>query len=312
MTRTTGVGRCGSARRLAADRYNGRAPIKRATSLTQSRKSSPPSVSDVEYRAQPQRARLLREITRGDLRTRSRTGLPSRAVVDLAAIRHNLGVLRRRPDAKSSSSRPSRPTPTVTAWFPIALAALEGGADWLGCAAGWPRAKGRAGTRRRPSPSRGFHLRFCCGIRSGQRLRGLDVGACRHLRHRPAGGRPSRVRQGVGMSRAGSTLADLPACNLGLRGGDRDSSLSWARWSLCRADSPTEAGNVLDANHVRIFEGAGNPGRQVSRRASVTWPPPPESYGTRDALRHGPRGHRPVWSSPDPAVASSELGWFPP
>ena len=58
---------------------------------------------------------------------------PSRAVVDLAAIRHNLGVLRAAaPDALQLA------TVKANAYghglVPVALAALEGGADWLGVA----------------------------------------------------------------------------------------------------------------------------------------------------------------------------------
>ena len=60
-------------------------------------------------------------------------GYPSRAVVDLAAIRHNLGVLR-----AAAPGALQLATVKANAYghglLPVALAALEGGADWLGVA----------------------------------------------------------------------------------------------------------------------------------------------------------------------------------
>ncbi len=60
-------------------------------------------------------------------------GYPSQAAVDLAAIKHNLSVLRAAaPDALQLA------TVKANAYghglVPVALAALEGGADWLGVA----------------------------------------------------------------------------------------------------------------------------------------------------------------------------------
>ena len=232
-------------------------------------------------------------------------GYPSSAVVDLAAIKHNLSVLRAAaPDALQLA------TVKANAYghglVPVALAALEGGADWLGVA----------------QLAEAFALR-----------RGLDAAAieadidlsvswtwvladiCAAAR---AVGRPARVHVKIdtGMSRAGSTLADLPALASALRMAADDGLVDIVgAWShMSRADDPSEAGNASTASHVRIFEeglailadaGITPRIRHLSATSGILWHP--EAHYDMVRVGIGLYG-----LSPDPAVATAdELGLIP-
>ena len=252
---------------------------------------------------------------------------PSRAVVDLAAIRHNLGVLRAAaPDALQLA------TVKANAYghglVPGALAALEGGADWLGVAQlaeAFTLRKGldEAGVARADAPLLAWistsSSDFAAAIESD-----IDVSVswtwvladiCAAARQV---GRPARVHVKIdtGMSRAGSTLADLPALASALRMAADDGLVDVVgAWShMSRADDPSEAGNASTASHVRIFEeglailadaGVTPRIRHLSATSGILWHP--EAH--YDMVRAGIGLYG---LSPDPAVATAEqLGLIP-
>lgn len=252
---------------------------------------------------------------------------PSRAVVDLAAIRHNLGVLRAAaPDALQLA------TVKANAYghglVPVALAALEGGADWLGVAQlaeAFTLRKGldEAGVARADAPLLAWistsSSDFAAAIESD-----IDVSVswtwvladiCAAARQV---GRPARVHVKIdtGMSRAGSTLADLPALASALRmAADEGLVDVVGAWShMSRADDPSEAGNASTASHVRIFEeglailadaGITPRIRHLAATSGILWHP--EAH--YDMVRAGIGLYG---LSPDPAVATSEqLGLIP-
>ena len=252
---------------------------------------------------------------------------PSRAVVDLAAIRHNLGVLRAAaPDALQLA------TVKANAYghglVPVALAALEGGADWLGVAQlaeAFTLRKGldEAGVARADAPLLAWistsSSDFAAAIESD-----IDVSVswtwvladiCAAARQV---GRPARVHVKIdtGMSRAGSTLADLPALASALRMAVDDGLVDVVgAWShMSRADDPSEAGNASTASHVRIFEeglailadaGITPRIRHLAATSGILWHP--EAH--YDMVRAGIGLYG---LSPDPAVATSEqLGLIP-
>ena len=252
---------------------------------------------------------------------------PSRAVVDLAAIRHNLGVLRAAaPDALQLA------TVKANAYghglVPVALAALEGGADWLGVAQlaeAFTLRKGldEAGVARADAPLLAWistsSSDFAAAIESD-----IDVSVswtwvladiCAAARQV---GRPARVHVKIdtGMSRAGSTLADLPALASALRmAADEGLVDVVGAWShMSRADDPSEAGNASTASHVRIFEeglailadaGITPRIRHLAATSGILWHP--EAH--YDMVRAGIGLYG---LSPDPAVATSEqLGLVP-
>ena len=254
-------------------------------------------------------------------------GYPSQAVVDLAAIRHNLGVLR-----AAAPGALQLATVKANAYghglVPVALAALEGGADWLGVAQlaeAFTLRKGldEAGVARADAPLLAWistsSSDFAAAIESD-----IDVSVswtwvladiCAAARQV---GRPARVHVKIdtGMSRAGSTLADLPALASALRmavdEGLVDVVGAWSHMS--RADDPSEAGNASTANHVRIFEeglailadaGITPRIRHLAATSGILWHP--ETH--YDMVRAGIGLYG---LSPDPAVASSsELGLVP-
>jgi len=252
---------------------------------------------------------------------------PSRAVVDLAAIRHNLGVLRAAaPDALQLA------TVKANAYghglVPVVLAALEGGADWLGVAQlaeAFTLRKGldEAGVARADAPLLAWistsSSDFAAAIESD-----IDVSVswtwvladiCAAVRQV---GRPARVHVKIdtGMSRAGSTLADLPALASALRMAADDGLVDVVgAWShMSRADDPSEAGNASTASHVRIFEeglailadaGVTPRIRHLSATSGILWHP--EAH--YDMVRAGIGLYG---LSPDPAVATAEqLGLIP-
>ena len=194
-------------------------------------------------------------------------GYPSQAAVDLAAIKHNLSVLRAAaPDALQLA------TVKANAYghglVPVALAALEGGTDWLGVAQlaeafALRRGLDEAGIARADAPvlawistsSSDFAAAIEADIDLSVSWTWVLADICAAAR---AVGRPARVHVKIdtGMSRAGSTLADLPALASALRMAADDGLVDIVgAWShMSRADDPSAAGSASTANHVRIFE----------------------------------------------------------
>ena len=252
---------------------------------------------------------------------------PSSAVVDLAAIKHNLSVLRAAaPDALQLA------TVKANAYghglVPVALAALEGGADWLGVAQlaeafALRRGLDEAGIARADAPvlawistsSSDFAAAIEADIDLSVSWTWVLADICAAAR---AVGRPARVQVKIDtvMSRAGSTLADLPALASALRMATDDGLVDIVgAWShMSRADDPSEAGNASTANHVRIFEeglailadvGITPRIRHLSATSGILWHP--EAH--YDMVRAGIGMYG---LSPDPAVATAdELGLIP-
>ena len=254
-------------------------------------------------------------------------GYPSSAVVDLAAIKHNLSVLRAAaPDTLQLA------TVKANAYghglVPVALAALEGGADWLGVAQlaeafALRRGLDEAGIARADAPllawiSTSFSD-FAAAIEADIDLSvswtWVLADICAAAR---AVGRPARVHVKIdtGMSRAGSTLADLPALASALRMAADDGLVDIVgAWShMSRADDPSDEGNASTANHVRIFEeglailadaGITPRIRHLSATSGILWHP--EAHYDMVRVGIGLYG-----LSPDPAVATAdELGLIP-
>lgn len=252
---------------------------------------------------------------------------PSSAVVDLAAIKHNLSVLRAAaPDALQLA------TVKANAYghglVPVALAALEGGTDWLGVAQlaeafALRRGLDEAGVARADAPvlawistsSSDFAAAIEADIDLSVSWTWVLADICAAAR---AVGRPARVHVKIdtGMSRAGSTLADLPALASALRMAADDGLVDIVgAWShMSRADDPSEAGNASTASHVRIFEeglailadaGITPRIRHLSATSGILWHP--EAHYDMVRVGIGLYG-----LSPDPAVATAdELGLIP-
>ena len=252
---------------------------------------------------------------------------PSSAAVDLAAIRHNLGVLR-----AAAPGALQLATVKANAYghglLPVARAALDGGADWLGVAqlaeAFTLRAGlDEAGVARAEAPilawistsSSDFAAAIEADIDLSVSWTWVLADICAAAREV---GRPARVHVKIdtGMSRAGSTLADLPALASALRMATDDGLVDVVgAWShMSRADDPSEAGNASTASHVRIFEeglailadaGITPRIRHLSATSGILWHP--EAH--YDMVRAGIGLYG---LSPDPAVATSEqLGLIP-
>ena len=252
---------------------------------------------------------------------------PSSAAVDLAAIKHNLGVLRAAAPAALQLA-----TVKANAYghglVPVALAALEGGADWLGVAQlaeafALRRGLDEAGIARADAPllawistsSSDFAAAIEADIDLSVSWTWILADICAAAR---AVGRPARVHVKIdtGMSRAGSTLADLPALASALRMAADDGLVDVVgAWShMSRADDPSEAGNASTASHVRIFEeglailadaGVTPRIRHLSATSGILWHP--EAH--YDMVRAGIGLYG---LSPDPAVATAEqLGLIP-
>ena len=249
-------------------------------------------------------------------------GYPSSAVVDLAAIKHNLSVLRAAaPDALQLA------TVKANAYghglVPVALAALEGGADWLGVAQlaeafALRRGLDEAGIARADAPilawistsSSDFAAAIEADIDLSVSWTWVLADICAAAR---SVGRPARVHVKIdtGMSRAGSTLADLPALASALRMAADDGLVDVVgAWShMSRADDPSEAGNASTASHVRIFEeglailadaGITPRIRHLSATSGILWHP--EAH--YDMVRAGIGLYG---LSPDPAVATADV-----
>ena len=249
-------------------------------------------------------------------------GYPSQAAVDLAAIKHNLSVLRAAaPDALQLA------TVKANAYghglVPVALAALDGGADWLGVAQlaeafALRRGLDEAGVARADAPvlawistsSSDFAAAIEADIDLSVSWTWVLADICAAAR---AVGRPARVHVKIdtGMSRAGSTLADLPALASALRMAADDGLVDVVgAWShMSRADDPSEAGNASTANHVRIFEeglsiladaGITPRIRHLSATSGILWHP--EAH--YDMVRAGIGLYG---LSPDPEVATADV-----
>ena len=252
---------------------------------------------------------------------------PSSAAVDLAAIRHNLGVLR-----AAAPGALQLATVKANAYghglLPVARAALDGGADWLGVAQlaeafTLRRGLDEAGVARAEAPilawistsSSDFVAAIEADIDLSVSWTWVLADICAAARQV---GRPARVHVKIdtGMSRAGSTLADLPALAAALRMAADDGLVDVVgAWShMSRADDPSEAGNASTASHVRIFEeglailadaGVTPRIRHLSATSGILWHP--EAH--YDMVRAGIGLYG---LSPDPAVAASEeLGLIP-
>ena len=252
---------------------------------------------------------------------------PSSAAVDLAAIRHNLGVLR-----AAAPGALQLATVKANAYghglLPVARAALDGGADWLGVAQlaeafTLRRGLDEAGVARADAPilawistsSSDFAAAIEADIDLSVSWTWVLADICAAARE---AGRPARVHVKIdtGMSRAGSTLADLPALASALRMAADDSLVDVVgAWShMSRADDLSEAGNASTASHVRIFEeglailadaGVTPRIRHLSATSGILWHP--EAH--YDMVRAGIGLYG---LSPDPAVAASEeLGLIP-
>ena len=252
---------------------------------------------------------------------------PSSAAVDLAAIRHNLGVLR-----AAAPGALQLATVKANAYghglLPVARAALDGGADWLGVAQlaeafTLRRGLDEAGVTRAEAPilawistsSSDFAAAIEADIDLSVSWTWVLADICAAAREV---GRPARVHVKIdtGMSRAGSTLADLPALASALRMAADDGLVDVVgAWShMSRADDPSEAGNASTASHVRIFEeglailadaGITPRIRHLAATSGILWHP--ETH--YDMVRAGIGLYG---LSPDPAVATSEqLGLIP-
>ena len=252
---------------------------------------------------------------------------PSSAAVDLAAIRHNLGVLR-----AAAPGALQLATVKANAYghglLPVARAALDGGADWLGVAQlaeafTLRRGLDEAGVARADAPilawistsSSDFAAAIEADIDLSVSWTWVLADICAAARE---AGRPARVHVKIdtGMSRAGSTLADLPALASALRMAADDGLVDVVgAWShMARADELCEAGHASTASHVRIFEeglailadaGVTPRIRHLSATSGILWHP--EAH--YDMVRAGIGLYG---LSPDPAVAASEeLGLIP-
>ena len=252
---------------------------------------------------------------------------PSWAAVDLAAIRHNLGVLR-----AAAPGALQLATVKANAYGHglrrEARAARDGGADWLGVAQlaeafALRRGLDEAGVARANAPllawistsSSDFSAAIEADIDLSVSWTWVLADICAAAREV---GRPARVHVKIdtGMSRAGSTLADLPALASALRMAVDDGLVDVVgAWShMSRADDPSEAGNASTASHVRIFEeglailadaGITPRIRHLAATSGILWHP--EAH--YDMVRAGIGLYG---LSPDPAVATSEqLGLVP-
>ncbi len=255
------------------------------------------------------------------------SGYPGRAVIDAAAIAHNLGVLR-------AAAPHSLQMAVVKAGgyghgaLPTALAALRAGADWLGVAQLEEALELRAGLDG-AGVARDVAPLLAWVAPSGADWRraieaGIDVSvswtwaldeiaaAAREA------GRPARIHVKIdtGMSRAGSTPEELPGLAEAVRraadAGDVELVGAWSHFS--RADDPSPEGLASTAEHVALFReglgvlaGAGLEPRlrHICATSGILWHP--EAHF--DLVRAGIGMYG---LSPDPAVATSaDLGLRP-
>lgn len=252
---------------------------------------------------------------------------PGRAVIDLDALTHNIRVLR---DAAPDCLQLAvvKANAYGHGLLPVALAALDAGSDWLGVAqvgealelragldaAGIPRADAPILAWINPSGAdwaRAIRADIDLSVSWTWALAEVAA-AAREV------GRPARIHVKIdtGMSRAGSTLEDLPALAAATRmavdGGQVELIGAWSHFS--RADDPSPEGLASTAEHLRIFEeglgildaaGLTPRIRHISATAGILWHP--EAHF--DMVRAGIAMYG---LSPDPSVAPSlELGLRP-
>ena len=255
------------------------------------------------------------------------SGYPGRAVIDLDALTHNLGVLRARaPHALQLAV--VKANAYGHGLLPVALTALEAGADYLGTAQvsealALRAGLDEAGVERTHAPILAWinpsGADWARAIRADIELSvswtwvlAEIAAAAREV------GRPARVHVKIdtGMSRAGSTLEDLPALAAALRmavdSGQVELIGAWSHFS--RADDPSPEGLASTADHLRIFEeglgildaaGLTPRIRHICATAGILWHP--EAHF--DMVRAGIGMYG---LSPDPAVATSQdLGLRP-
>ncbi len=252
---------------------------------------------------------------------------PGRAIIDAGAIAHNLAVLR-------ALAPHSLQMAVVKAGgyghgaLATALTALRAGADWLGVAQveealELRRGLDTAGIARRDAPMLAWIAEpgadWRAAIEADIDLSVswtwvlLEIAAAAR-----AAGRPARIHIKVdtGMSRAGSTLEDLPALAAAVRMAVDDGVVqligAWSHFS--RADDPSPEGQASTAEHLALFDqglailsraGLTPQIRHISATSGVLWHP--EAHFDLVRVGIGMYG-----LSPDPAVASSaQLGLRP-
>ncbi|WP_040434527.1 alanine racemase [Schaalia vaccimaxillae] len=257
----------------------------------------------------------------------SESAYPARALVDLSAIGHNLAALRNRAPGCQQMAI-VKADAYGHGLLPVAQAALKAGADWLGVAQLAEALTLRAGLDT-AGISRAHAPIFTWITTPDQDLTpaleaDLDLSVswawslaqvCASARQL---GRTARVHVKIdtGMSRAGSTLADLPALASGLRMAHDEGLIEVVgAWShLSRADDLSEEGMASTAQHIEIFE------RGLSILADVGLEPQIRHLAATSGLLWHPKTHydlvRPgiglYGLSPEPLIASSqELGLRP-
>lgn len=250
-----------------------------------------------------------------------RRGYPSVACVNLPAIAHNLRVLRASAPAAAQMAI-IKADAYGHGLLPVALTSLEAGANWLGVAQLAEALTLRsgldeAGIAREQSPI--FAWISSTGTDFASALRAdIDLSVswtwaleeiCQAARLE---GKTARVHVKIdtGMSRAGSTLADLPELARSLFDAQEQGLITVVgAWShMSRADDPTLAGEESTRSHVSIFEdglrilaeaGVRSQIRHLAATSGILWHP--ETH--YDMVRAGIGMYG---LSPDPAVKSAQ------
>ncbi len=252
---------------------------------------------------------------------------PGRAIVDLGAIADNLAVLRAAAP-RSLQMAVVKADAYGHGILPVALTALEAGSEWLGVAQLAEALELRAGLDAAGiTPEAAPILAWIApsGADWGEALcAGIDLSVswtwvlaeiCAAARETGIRAR-IHVKIDTGMSRAGSTPADLPALAAAVRtASDAGLVEVVGVWShLSRGDDPSPEGNASTASHVEIF----TRGLEVLAAAGVT-PRIRHLSATSGILWH-PEAHFDMVRagigmyglSPDPSVATAaELGLRP-
>lgn len=252
---------------------------------------------------------------------------PGRAIIDLGAIGDNLGVLRAAaPDAIQMAV--VKADAYGHGILPVALTALASGASWLGVAQVAEALELRAGLDEAGVARDEAPILAWIAPSGADWARALEAGIdlsvswtwalaeiCSAARDTGVRAR-IHIKIDTGMSRAGSTPADLPALAAAVRMAEAEGLVEVVgAWShLSRADDPSPAGEASTASHLDVFtrgldilEGAGiRPRlRHLAATSGILWHP--ETHF--DMVRAGIGMYG---LSPDPARASAqELGLRP-
>ena len=252
---------------------------------------------------------------------------PGRAIVDLGAIRENLAVLKTgAPHALQMAV--VKADAYGHGLLPVALTALESGSTWLGVAQVGEALELRAGLDALAIPREDAPiLAWIAGSGAdwGQALTaGIDLSVswswvlaeiCSAARDTGIRAR-IHVKIDTGMSRAGSTLADLPALAAAVRMAQNEGLVEVVgAWShLSRADDPSPEAEASTASHLEIFtrgleilhEAGVHPQiRHLAATSGILWHP--ETHF--DMVRAGIGMYG---LSPDPTRASAaQLGLRP-